>query len=76
MFHTKVAEKIKTHILGSIIFYKKLYHLWDNVEKYCRAGQATDDSTVHTQYKLDTQGYTYTPTICNTYYFLPQQWLH
>jgi len=53
-----------------------MYHLWDNVEKYCRARQATDDNKVRTQCKLDTHGYTYTPTICNTVYFLPQQWLH
>jgi len=28
------------------------------VEKHCRAGLATGDNTVHTQCKLDTQGYT------------------
>jgi hypothetical protein len=40
MFQTKVVEKIKTHILNSIIFFKSC-RVWDNVEKYCRAGQAT-----------------------------------
>ena len=43
MFQTKVIKKIKTHILCSITFYRKSYRLWDNVEKYCRAGQTTDD---------------------------------
>jgi len=38
MFQTKVVEKIKTHILCSIIFFKKLCCLWDSVEKYCKAG--------------------------------------
>jgi hypothetical protein len=57
-------------------FYQQLYQLWDNVEKYCRAGRATDDNRVHTQWKLDISGYTYTLTISNTYYFLLQQWLH
>jgi len=30
MFETKVAEKTKTHILCSIMFYFKLCHLWQN----------------------------------------------
>jgi hypothetical protein len=41
-FQTKVVEEIKTH-LYSIIFFQKLCLLWDNVEKYGRAKQATDD---------------------------------
>jgi hypothetical protein len=32
----KVVEKIKTHILCSIIFFRKSCPLWDNVEKYGR----------------------------------------
>ena len=44
MFQTKVVEKIKTHILCSITLSWKLYPLWDNVEKYGRAGQTTDDN--------------------------------
>ena len=40
MFQTKVVAKIKTHILYSVIFFWKSYRLWDNVEKYCRVGQA------------------------------------
>ena len=32
MFLTKVVEKIKTHILCSIIFFRKSHLLWDNVE--------------------------------------------
>jgi len=46
MFQTKVVEKIKTHILCSVTFFFKSCHLWDNVEKYCRAGEATDDSII------------------------------
>ena len=30
MFPTKVAEKIKTHIIYSINFIQKLCNLWDN----------------------------------------------
>ena len=33
MFQTKVVEKIKTHILCSVTFFRKTYRLWDNVEK-------------------------------------------
>jgi hypothetical protein len=47
MFQTKVVEKIKTHILCSVIFFKKSCRLWDNVEKYGRARQATHDNTEH-----------------------------
>jgi len=33
MFHTKVAEEVKTHVLGPITFSRKSFHLWDNVER-------------------------------------------
>jgi len=48
------------------------------MEKYCRAGQATDDNMVHVPHMLDTKGYKHTHThrICNTYCFPLQQWLH
>jgi len=58
MVQTKVVEEIKTHILClETFFFSNLCHLWDNVEKYYRAGQATDDNT---------EGYKYTLSICNT----------
>ena len=45
MFQTKVVEKIKTHISCSVtFFFRKSCRLWDNVGKYCRAGQATDNN--------------------------------
>jgi len=40
----RVVGTIKTHILYSVTFFWKSCHLWDNVEKYCRARQATDDN--------------------------------
>jgi hypothetical protein len=46
MFQTKVAEITKTRILGSITFLRKLCRLWDNVEKFCKAGQDTDGNTI------------------------------
>ena len=36
---TKSVEEIRTHILYSINFFRKSCRQWDNVEKYCRAGQ-------------------------------------
>jgi hypothetical protein len=42
MFQTKLAEKIKMHLLGWVTLFENRAVLWDNVEKYCSAGQATD----------------------------------
>jgi len=53
MFQTKVVENIKTHILYSVTFFRKSYRLWDNVEKYCRAGQATDGNMAHAHCMVD-----------------------
>ena len=44
MFQTKFVQKIKTHVLCSTTFSWKSCHAWDNVEKYGRSWQATDDS--------------------------------
>ena len=47
MFQKKVVEKIKTRVLRSVTSLpppRNLRCWWDNVEKYCRAGRATDDS--------------------------------
>ena len=67
MFQTKVVGKIKTHILCSVTFFRKSCCLWDNVEKYCRAGQTTDDNMAHEHCMLDTWEYKSTLRICNTY---------
>jgi len=51
MFETKATKQIKTHILFSVNFsFVNRAFLWDNVEKYCRAGQATDGSMAHALY--------------------------
>jgi len=54
MFQRNIVEEIKTHILYSIFFFEKSCYLKDNVEKYCRAGQATDDNMAYTHCILDT----------------------
>ena len=51
-------------------FFRKLYHLWYDVEKYCRAEQATDDfSKAYACCMLDNKGYKHPLKICNTYCF-------
>jgi len=55
MFQTKVINSHKTHILCSTSFFfenRAVYEMtW---EKYCTAGQATDDNIEHAHYMLDT----------------------
>jgi len=48
---TKVAEKIKTHILCTIIFFLNFAVY---VTNYFRAGQATDNNMAHENCMLDT----------------------
>jgi len=44
MFQRTAVQKMKTRILCLATFFPKVCHLRDNVEKYCRCGQATDDN--------------------------------
>ena len=54
MFQKTFVEKIKTHILYSVEVFRNSCRLWDNVEKYRRAEQSTDDSMAHAHCVLDT----------------------
>jgi hypothetical protein len=75
MFQTK--EKIKIHILYSItFFFSKSRHLWDNVEKYCRAEQATKHNIkrgMRIACWITMAGYVHALRMCNTA-FRRQQW--
>jgi hypothetical protein len=53
-FQTEVVEKIKTYVFCSITSFQILRRLWDKVEKYCRAGQATDEDIAQAHCMLDT----------------------
>jgi hypothetical protein len=53
IFQTKTVEKTQTHILCSVSFPRKSCRLWDNVEKYGKAGQATDDNMAKVHCMLD-----------------------
>jgi hypothetical protein len=44
---------LKTYFMFNNSFQKS-WHLGDNVEKYCRAGKATDENTAHAHCMLDT----------------------
>ena len=48
MFEINVVEQIKIHSLCSVTFFfsRKSCRLWDNVEKYDRARQATDGNII------------------------------
>jgi hypothetical protein len=46
MFQTKFAEETETRILRSIIFSQESCRLRDNVVKYSRAGQTTDNNII------------------------------
>ena len=46
MFHTKVVQKIKTHFTFNNVFPKNVPFMRKR-GKYTRAGQVTDDNTVH-----------------------------
>jgi len=35
-------ENHNSHFMLNNVFFRKSWRLWDNVEKYCTAGQATD----------------------------------
>jgi len=53
-----ISDKIcreyqNTHFMFNNCFWK-LCDLWDNVEKYCRAGKATDYNMEHAHCMLDT----------------------
>jgi hypothetical protein len=62
-------ENRNTHCMFNTFLFCKSCPLWDNVEKYCWAGQATDDNLVYVHCLLDTLGYKHTLKICNTHCF-------
>jgi hypothetical protein len=59
-------ENQNTHFMLNY-FYQTLCHLWDNVEKFCIARQATDDNTIGHRKDIGISG--------NTFAFPHQQWL-
>jgi hypothetical protein len=62
-------ESRNTHFLFNN-FFSENRNDYENVEKYCRAGQATDDDNMtHVHCVLDTSGYRHILRLCNTHCF-------
>jgi hypothetical protein len=54
LFQTEIVEKIKIRILCCLtFFFSKILPFMRYVEKYCRAGQATNDYMAHAPCILD-----------------------
>jgi len=50
-FRWKLSRKSRHFMFRNFFFFWKLCHLWDNVEKYGRTKQATDDYIIwHKRY--------------------------
>ena len=64
----KFVEKIRKTFFWNDFFFRNSCRLCDNVEKYCRVGQATSDSMAHANGVLDNNGNRHTLRICNTLY--------
>ena len=54
MFRTKVVEKNQNTHFSLSNFFRKLFRLSDNVEKYGTVGQVTDDNKKHAHFMPDT----------------------
>ena len=50
----KVVENITARIVHSVTFFSEDLAVYENVEKYRRAEQATDDNTARSHCMLDT----------------------
>ena len=64
-FRQNCKENQNTHFILSNLFPKSC-RLWDNVENYCIASQATDEKVAHAHCKLDTYVDKHILRICNT----------
>ena len=51
------------------LFFRKSCRLWNNVEKYCKAGHATYGNLAHANCMLDTYSYKHTVIIRNNHFF-------
>jgi len=52
--HVGCTGNQNTHFLSVNFFFSKILPFMRNVEKYCRAGQATADNMAHAHFMLDT----------------------
>jgi hypothetical protein len=69
-------ENQNTRFMLNNFFFRKLYLLWDNVAKYCRAGPATKDNMAHAHCMLGTYGNKHTIRYVTLIALPLQKWLH
>ena len=78
-------ENQNTHFVFSnflFFFFSKIVPCMRYAEKYCTAGNDTDDNMAHAHCMPDTQGYKYTHSgcvicdLCVIHIAWPRQWLH
>ena len=76
MFQTKVVQKIKTHILGSITFFSEnraVYEMWENTAEEAGRRRQYEACALHAEY----QGYKHRHSEYVIRIAFPlQQWLH
>jgi len=71
-------ENQGTLFMSNNVFFRKWWQLWNNVEKYCKSGQVTDDNIIRCMRfacritKATNADSEYVILIA----FLRQQWLH
>jgi hypothetical protein len=76
MVHTKIVEKIKTHILRSVNLSENpaVYAIMYRNILQSRTGHRWQNNTAHAYCRLDTKGYEHTLRICNTSFPLQHWW--
>ena len=69
IFQTKVADKLKTHVLFSITIFTRIVRLRNKVEnRYSQTGYKSQYKRAHALYMLDNKGYRHILRICNVYF--------
>jgi hypothetical protein len=77
IFSDKICrENQNTRFMFNNFFPQKSCRLWDNVAKYCRAGQATDDNMAHAHCMLVTYGNKHTLRYVTLTAIPLQQWFY
>jgi len=64
--HKICRQNKNTHFTFNNFLYRKSCRLWDNVEKFCTAGQATHENKAQAHCMLDYYGYKRTFRVYNT----------
>ena len=75
-FFIKVVKKSQKRFMFNKLFLRNSCRLWDIVETFCWAEQATDENMAYAHCILNAKDYKHTLRIYNTYCFPLKQWLH